>query len=77
MVHLNAGTNRDRPSATLGGPLSADHSASGAALALTAIGLVVWVVAGRAISLWYDYKGIDRMPATTPALAPSGSAGGT
>lgn len=39
------------------------------ALALTAIGLALWVVAGAAITLWYDKKGFDRMPATTPALA--------
>ncbi len=33
-------------------------------LVLTAIGLLVWVVAGTTITLWYDRKGFDRMPAT-------------
>ena len=37
------------------------------ALVLTASGLVIWAVAGVTITLWYDKKGFDRMPATTPA----------
>lgn len=44
------------------------------ALALTAIGLVVWVIAGRVITLWYDERGFDRMPTTMPALVPRSSA---
>lgn len=35
------------------------------ALALTAIGLVLWVVAGVGVTIWYDTKGFDRMPART------------
>ena len=37
------------------------------ALVLTTIGLVFWIVAGTAITLWYDSKGFDRMPETAPA----------
>lgn len=47
------------------------------ALALTAIGLVLWIAAGTAITLWYDKKGFDRMPATTTAApAPNGASVG-
>jgi YhgE/Pip-like protein len=41
------------------------------ALALTVIGLVIWLLAGTAVTLWYDKKGFDRMPATTEAPVPS------
>lgn len=34
----------------------------------TALGLVFWVVIGIAVTLWYDRKGLDRMP---PALMAS------
>jgi uncharacterized phage infection (PIP) family protein YhgE len=30
-------------------------------LTLTAIGLVFWVIAGVAITKWYDHRGLDRM----------------
>lgn len=35
------------------------------AIVLTAIGLVLWIVTGASITLWYDKKGFDRMPTTT------------
>ena len=43
------------------------------ALVLTALGLILWVATGAAITLWYDKRGFDRMPESTPALAPSNS----
>ncbi len=40
-------------------------------LVLTSIGLVCWIVVGTAVTLWYDKKGLDRMPPPSTASTPA------
>jgi YhgE/Pip-like protein len=44
------------------------------ALALTSLGLVIWVVAGLTITFWYDKHGFDRMPAQDVSIGSGRSA---